>query len=490
MKKAWAVAAIVACSLAFHLKGLTAPPLDYHYHRQVNTAAIARNYAEQGDHFLHPRIDWEGPQTGDHAATEFPLYMWLMGVLWPVFHLGDVWGRLISVAFSALAAVYLYLFLERRYAAKEALTAALLYGMIPVQIYFGRTIQPEGLAMAASLASLYHWDRFLDENSDLHWSLAIVAAFLAIAHKLPYVYILLVLACMAYLKKGWAAFKDHAVLVAPALCGAAVFTWYRYASTGAYVVPTHAGEFFQMLQYGKLAYYAQYQFLSRLPELCATWPGMAFAALGARWLWKRGERLAFLWWAAVGLHLVAGGGYSFAHEYTCLPWAPVMALFIAVGLLGAWKRSASLARPAAARAAVAAAVLAIPVSAVYRIHRWYGQNFPFLARAAEAADAVSAPYDLFVCNQRASSVYLYYLRRRGWSWNLNEPGPGVAGILEKAQLGARFFATAAEDLTPEERSWIESRFARVYDQDGLQIYRIDGRQPAVDLLGLARPRRR
>ncbi len=490
MSRRWALALIVGCSLAFHLKGLTAPPLDYHYHRQVNTAAIARNYAENGRHFFSPRIDWEGPASG-RAATEFPLYMWLMGLLWPLLGLGATWGRLLSVGFSALGAVYLYLFLERRFSPTEALASAVLYSTIPVQIYFGRTIQPEALAMATSLAALYHWDVFVENASDLHWSLALVAAFLAIAHKLPYVYLLLVLAALVYLKKGWEGFKDHAVLAAPVLCLTAVYTWYRYASAGVYVVPAHPGEFLVMLQYSRLLYFTQYQLLSRLPELATTWPGMALAALGARRLWKRGERLLFLWWAAVAVHLVAGGGYSFHHEYTCLPWAPVMAAFMGAGLAGAWARVQGLARPAAPRAALAAVVLAVPVTGVYRIKRWYGQNFPFLSHAAAAADAVSAPYDLFLCNQRASSVYLYYMRRRGWSFGLEDTGDaGLPLIAAKAEAGAKFYATAAGDLTPSQRSWIEARYPRIYDEGGFQIYRIDGQVPAVDMLGLNRPSRR
>ena len=491
MSRLWALALVAACSVAFHVKGLSAPPLDYHFHRQVNTAAIARNYYEHGRHFFYPQVDWEGPGSG-RAATEFPLYMWLMGVLWPIFGLGAVWGRVLSVDFSALGAVYLYLFLERKLSPREALASTLLYCAIPVQVYFGRTIQPEGLAMAASMAALYHWDRFLDEASDLHWALAIVAAFLAVAHKLPYIYLLLVLAAMAYLKRGWAAFKEHAVLVAPVLCCAAVYSWYRYASSGVYVVPAHASEFFEMLEYGKLLYYVQFQFVSRLPELCATWPGMALALAGAAWLWRRGQKLFFWWWGAVAAHLVAGGGYSFHHEYTALPFAPVMAAFMGTGLIGAWDRAKASARPAAAQAALAAVVLAIPVTGYFRIKHWYNQNFPFLAGAARAADAVSGPYDLFVTNQRASSVYLYYMHRRGWSWNLGETGQaGLDWIPEKAKQGARFYMTAAADLTPEMRAWIEARYPRVYDADGISIYRIDGQVPAVDLLGLgARPRAR
>ena len=38
------MAIVGALSILFHLRGLAAPLLDYHFHRQVNTASIARNY--------------------------------------------------------------------------------------------------------------------------------------------------------------------------------------------------------------------------------------------------------------------------------------------------------------------------------------------------------------------------------------------------------------------------------------------------------------
>ena len=72
--------AIVAVSLIPHLQAISAPMLDYHYHRQCNTAAIAREFLSNGLRFFHPQITWEGPYSG-LAATEFPLYMWLMGLL-------------------------------------------------------------------------------------------------------------------------------------------------------------------------------------------------------------------------------------------------------------------------------------------------------------------------------------------------------------------------------------------------------------------------
>ena len=476
MTRRWTLIIVVAASLMSHLKGLTAPPLDYHYHRQVNTAAIARNYSENGLRFLTPQINWEGPYRG-RAATEFPLYMWLTGLLWPLFSLGDVWGRLLSTAFSAAAAVYLLLFLERRLSRTEALWSATLFSAIPLEIYFGRTIQPEALALAATLGALYHWDRFLDGGSWRQWTLATAGAFLAISHKLPYAYALLTLAALTASRRGIESLRRPSVLAAPVVCLAGVYAWYQYASAGAYVVPAHPWQFLAILDYGRLPFFVQFQFLSRLPELGATWPGMALAAVGARVLWRRGERFCFVWWVSVALSIVAGSGYTFFHEYTSLPFAPVMASLMGPGLVWAWDLAAAAAKPRLARAALAAVVLSLPVLAAFRIKHWYNQNFQFLATAGAAAQAVSSPDDLFVCNQRAPSVYLYYLRRHGWGWDFkNSDSTTFARVEELAAQGAKFLMTAAADLPGAQGAWLDARHARVYSDGVIDIYRLDGRR--------------
>src|SRR5579883_1218110 len=93
----------VALSWALHLRGLTAGPYDYHYHRQTQTALIARNLRRDGLNPLRPRIDWAGAgepaPSRATAASELPLFMWLMGLLWPILGLGEIWGRVLACAF-------------------------------------------------------------------------------------------------------------------------------------------------------------------------------------------------------------------------------------------------------------------------------------------------------------------------------------------------------------------------------------------------------
>ncbi|MBI3553791.1 MAG: glycosyltransferase family 39 protein [Elusimicrobia bacterium] len=486
MTRRLCLALVAAASIAAHLKGIASPPLDYHYHRQCNTATIARNYHRNGLRFGTPQIDWEGDYAGK-AATEFPLYMWLMGLFWPIAGLGALWGRLLSSAFSALTAVYLFLFLdkrEKRLERRAALYAGVLFSAIPLEVYFGRTIQPEALALLATMGALYHWDAWLDAPRKRgHWAAATGFAFLAIAHKLPYLYLLLPLAGLAWLPPRRRPWSDPWAWSACALTLAGVAGWYRYASSGVFVVPAHAGEFLKMLEYEHLPYFIFFQFFSRLPELAATYGGLALGVAGA---WRLaaigGQRFFALWWAAVAIDMALAGGYAHWHEYTSLPFAPVNAALIGAGLDWLQKKSEMLA-PAQrfkARLALAGLALSIPLHAALRIGHWYRVDYPYLWGADKAAASVSLPQDLFVCNQRTSSACLFSLDRKGWSWEVTEVGARASAELLERRVneGAKFYATSKSRLDePEAKTWkayLEARHKAVYDRDDLLIFRLTG----------------
>ncbi|MFA6002657.1 MAG: glycosyltransferase family 39 protein [Elusimicrobiota bacterium] len=474
-----ALALIAAASLAMHLKGLTTPPLDYHYHRQCNTAAIARNFHEHGLRLFQPQIDWDGPNDG-RAATEFPLYMWLMGLLWPWAGLAAVWGRILSAAFSALTACYLFFLVEEDSGRRPAFWAGLLFSCLPLEIYFGRTIQPEAIALCATVAALYHWRQALGPARPWkHWLAATACLFLAVAHKLPAAYVFAPLAWLAWERRGRAMFMDWRVWASPLLAAAGVLAWYCYAkSRGNYVVPTNPTQLQGLLNYSRIGYYMQFQFLSRFPELAATHAGLLFLAAGA-WITVRKERRMFyaVWFLSVAAALIAYGGYAFHHEYTSLPFTPVNAALMGIGLSFLVDKAASLRPPRRGQALAGLALLALymPAYGMFRIKHWYRQSFPALDKAETAAALISAPSDLFLSNERAPSVFLFAMHRRGWWVDLAQP-QAETGLDDYIRRGARFFAAEKtgifQDRSGATASRFYARFPVAYDDGKLLIFRL------------------
>src|SRR5436309_493932 len=94
---------IIGWSLLVHVPGITSPLLDYHAHRQCQTASMARNYLRHGMNFLNPEVDTAGPPA--RAGTEFPVYSYLLALLYIPFGMHEILGRLLSCLFAAWGAI-------------------------------------------------------------------------------------------------------------------------------------------------------------------------------------------------------------------------------------------------------------------------------------------------------------------------------------------------------------------------------------------------
>lgn len=472
--------AIVAfLSLLVHAKGLTAPLLDYHYHRQVNTASIARGYWRDARPIQEPRIDWDGA-SDRLAATELPVYMWAYGKLWPIAGLGEKWGRIISVSASLLTALLLFIFFEDEFGREAAFWGASVFTLLPVEIYFGRTVQPEAAALLALISALVCWSRSLESGRSWGaWALASFCAFVAVGLKLPYVHLLIPLAGLTWRKLGRRTFTDWRMHAAGLLSMGGVIAWYLHARGGVYVVPTHSGEYSSLLSYSRLPYFIQFQIFSRFPELVITYGGLVFLAVGASSILGRRRDVFWLsWFFGVILHLFAMSGYSHYHEYTALPLAPVVAGLIGVGVARLREKASVAPNKSLAFAALALLLVSIPAHSALRIGHWYKQGLDFVEGAAKAADAVSARNDLYFANCRASSVVLYYLDRRGWSEGLDaQPATADKIIDEHIAKGARFVASEKLGLFAEPDGALWKRFrahgAPAWDDGKLVIFPLD-----------------
>ena len=468
------LAFIAALSLLVHAKGLSAPLLDYHFHREVNTASIARNYWRESRPFHKPRIDWNGPEDR-MAATELPAYMWLYGKLWPVAGLGEGWGRLISVAASLLTALLLFGLFETEFGREAGFWGAAVFTVIPVEVYFGRTVQPEATALLALICSLVLWRRALEPGRPWSaWIGAAFCAFIAVGLKLPYAHLLVPLFGLTWRRLGRKTWTDWRMHAAGLLSMGGVIAWYLWARTGVYVVPTHADEYTNLLDYGRILYFIQFQITSRWLELVITYGGVLFFAAGFKErIVKIRDAFWIAWFGGTALHLFAMSGYAHYHEYTALPLAPVVAGLVGLGVVRLRERAG---RRPLALAAVAALLISIPLHSALRIGHWYKQGFGYLAGAGAAAAAVSKPSDLFYTNCQASSVLLYYLDRRGWSSELALQ-PAADKLLDEAAAdGARFMASEKLGLFAEPDGAMWKRFRAkgkpVWDDGKLVIFRL------------------
>src|SRR5581483_3281373 len=260
-----------------------------------------------------------------------------------------------------------------------------------------------------------------------------------------------------------------------------VVGWYYYTShiNAAIVLPTSSSGMLNLLDYTRnpriLGYYSFYQLFSRFPEITTTYTGLVLFAGGAWAFYRRKLWFPMLWWLSVVIYVIFGGGYTFQHEYTALPFAPVNAAFIGAGL---WELRKRWPKPV-----LLLFVIGIPVHAALRIAigpksgHWYRVNYSFLSDVKTVTDRLSSRDDLFFCNMRASSVFLYAIDRKGWSWDLEELGEKRLDLFDAVtRQGAKYFLTEKDRAFKRREhpiaKYFFDRFPVIYEDDRVLIFKL------------------
>ncbi len=192
---------LTVLALVPRLHNLYSPVIGVHSWRQADTAAIARNFYEAPlglSSFLYPQVDWGG---GGYAETEFPLYPALVSLLYRLFGANEIYARGLSVVFSVAGLYFLYRLVTLFFGQSVAFWSALFYAILPLSVFYGRTIQPESLVVMSSLGGLYFFKRWLGSEKwgDLvfSWGLVAIAILLKV---LPVIYLGLPLFFLAFIK--------------------------------------------------------------------------------------------------------------------------------------------------------------------------------------------------------------------------------------------------------------------------------------------------
>lgn len=325
--------------------------LGVQHFRQAHTAMMARNFAFHDASILRPTID--GVSYGkDLYLNEFPLYPFLVGMLWRAGggeHLPS--ARLLALAFG-LACLWYYdrLLRGRGIPAGTAALALLLLGATPVVAYFFGRIQRQSLFSLALLAGLHHTLRALDGRGRRD----AVAGGVGLAVAL----LLNPFSVYAFLPLGWYAIRRGVGRAARSLARVAVaaampaILWYGYA-----VVASRGLETEGMLAIGRrhrdLLDLARYRFWGAWEHWENVYdtlvhyvvPSPLALGLCVYGLWRVHHdprwRLFVVWLgAAVGYLLIDFHPIGVqVHEYYYLNIAPLTALFVAAAVVDLGRRA-------------------------------------------------------------------------------------------------------------------------------------------------------
>ena len=196
--------------------------------RQCDTAAIARNFYENGMNFFYPEVDWAGEKPG-YVEMEFPLYPYMAAVLYKLFGVNEIFGRAISIAASVLAALFLYLLTRETTGEIAARYAAFFFAILPLIAFYTTSFQPEALFIMCSLGGIYYLLRWTASDRPRHFFISAVFISLSCLLKITNLYM-----CIPVFYLFWMKFRNAAPLKASFwLYGAIVLlpsaAWYYHA---------------------------------------------------------------------------------------------------------------------------------------------------------------------------------------------------------------------------------------------------------------------
>jgi len=154
---------ILVVALSFRLYKVNIPLADYHSWRQVDTAAVARNFVRDGFNLMSPRYDdlsaiesgIENPN--GYRFVEFPIYNAIFAFFYKAYP-GisiEAWGRITTALFSLITIAVLYYLCFKEVNRFTAVVTSGIYAVFPFFVYFSRVILPETPALSLVMLSIF-----------------------------------------------------------------------------------------------------------------------------------------------------------------------------------------------------------------------------------------------------------------------------------------------------------------------------------------------
>jgi 4-amino-4-deoxy-L-arabinose transferase-like glycosyltransferase len=465
-----ALVLILVLGAALRLFQVDAAFLDSHAWRQLDTAAMARNFYEGSFIPFDPQVDWGGRQ--GYLEAEFPLVPAVVALAYHVAGLHEVLGRLIIIATSLglVWAVYrLSLALDGRLPAARA--AAFLMAVSPMAVFFGRVVIPDTPMMLCLVVSLTGFVEYAREGSRRWLTAGAVCLTLACLLKLPAVFVGPAIVTALVQARGWRVFRDPLVWLSGVVPLALTAAWYWHAHevflrTGltmgilgaptkfypAYVSPGPWPSIYSKWSTAALLTDPEFyrRMFMRFYHLLLLPAGFVGALVGAM-IWRgRGRAVLGVWLVSNLVFFFIAGEVHRVHEYYQLPFVVIGAIYfgaVAWPVFDAgWLRSqiGGGQRPVALAAAVltVAGVSSFYASGVTESHfapRGMAQE---MLQAGQAIDAATADNDLAIVVDSygiMSPILLYFAHLKGWSFDPGDLSPEVVDNLRR--LGARYFVT-------------------------------------------------
>ncbi|PHJ64567.1 hypothetical protein VF14_08320 [Nostoc linckia z18] len=221
---------LLTLAIAIRIYNINSPIIGIHSWRQSDTAAMARNFYENNFNLFYPQIDWGGNSPG-YCETEFPIYSFIVALIYKIFGgVSEFWGRYFSILCFLVALYFLYQLIVKILDQKTASWSCLFFVILPLNVYYSRTFQPESMLLMCSVIGIYYFINWLDfeKQQDLILSGSFVA-LACLIKVLPIIYLGIPIFYLAWTKYNIRVFSQISLWIYSILILMSVAAWYYHA---------------------------------------------------------------------------------------------------------------------------------------------------------------------------------------------------------------------------------------------------------------------
>ncbi|MEI6690179.1 MAG: glycosyltransferase family 39 protein [bacterium] len=473
MKKLATVFLLVIMGLGATLRTykLHEPLGDWHSWRQADTASVAREYVKAGKiDLLHPQYhDLSSIPSGlDNLAgwrfVEFPLRDALHAqlVMWfPSVGLVE-WGRIISIVASTLTIGLIYLVVTYLSGSRAGLFSALIFAILPYNIYYGRVILPEPMLVLFMLLSLYAFFRAWDSGKPKWWLATLVALATTLLFKPTGAVILLPMFGYGLGSLGKISIRNTIfALLLPLLAFVPYLLWRRYLAAFPEGIPASSWLFNGNGIRLKGAWF-RWLFGERLGKMILGYWGLLPLGFGLHRLGgKLKETLVYgglLLGSLTYMAVIATGNVQ--HDYYQIQIMPTVAILVGLGIDYMLTLSKGFKLVTTTILIVTSLSLMLALS-WYELQGFFWVNNRAMVQAGIELDAISPKDALVIAPYMGDTAFLFQTNRRGWP---------IGGAIEfKINSGASYYVTTTKDAEYQD---LVSKYTLVKDTDQFSIIKL------------------
>ena len=477
-KDTWIIILVLFIALIFRLYKVNTPLADLHSWRQADTAAVARNFANDGFNLLYPKYDdLSSIQSGKEnpqglRLVEFPLYNAIVAALYNAFGILpiEVYGRLVTIFSSLFVLGILYYFVLREFNRVAAIFTTLIYATFPFFVFFNRVVLPETTSLSFAFGSLFLAYLWTSEKTQWKAIVLITAASLLFSLSLLIkpmsIFFLISLAYLFWIKHSIRLLVKPETYLFLFMAFAPLVLWRWHISNLPEGVPA-AGWLLTSVNtseglkniFFRPAFF-RWIFLERINNLILGGYLTFFVILGIL-VKNRGIFLYSLLISALAYLFVFQGG-NVQHEYYQTFILPSLAVFTGIGLHFTISNQRFFINKVVSIPVIIFLVVLSFGFSYYQVKNYYNYSSD-LVQIGKIVETVTQRNDLLVTDTMGDTTLLYLSKRKG--------APAEYKTLpELKNLGYNYYLTMNKEKSQDLKT--EGEFTTIFENDKFTLFKL------------------